>query len=186
MNCYEKTSVLFVYQCYKIFHHFYVWLSSSELFSQLTISLSPSRSSWISSLCLTIICKKREKSAEKSGGLEARFVLLTNQTYTHDVVMIESSFMVNVQTTQFLGCSIWPQDWPSSHLITWQAYIWTPWFHIGSFCNISQQRIFAWAGRVICGWFLLKGWVMGCKFLWFLSAQLQAQPIISLQTENSR
>ena len=50
--------------------------------------------------------QKREKSAEKSGGLEARFVLLTNQTYTHDVVTIERSLMVTVQTTQFLVGSI--------------------------------------------------------------------------------
>ena len=134
-----NTSVF--YQCYKTFHHFYVWLSSSELFSQLTISLSSSRSSWISSLCLTIICKKREKSAENSDGLEARFVLLTNQT--HDVVIIESSLMVNVQRTQYLDCLIWPQDWPFSHLITWDKHTYghPAGFHIGSFCNISQQRI---------------------------------------------
>ena len=48
--------------------------------------------------------QKREKSAENSDGLEARFVLLTNQT--HDVVIIESSLMVNVQRTQYLDCLI--------------------------------------------------------------------------------
>ena len=63
------------YQSYEIFNHVYVWLSSSEMFSQLTISLSLSGSSWISSLCLTIICKKYVKSAQSEdkpgGGCEA-------------------------------------------------------------------------------------------------------------------